>query len=392
MAAPGAGHGALVPVSQASLAKDDKKSSSRTVTDTIIGEHEHTIVGYSLVKGIGDGEPIASERFTVGGHEWVLLFYPDGESDAPQGVVNTTDGRVDPNARNCHGYRKFVKRSVLENLNSGYLVADTIIIKYTIELVVSSGGALARAPGASLPKLPTIQVPPPTLGRDLATLLEAGEAADVTFQVEGEELPAHRIVLTARSPVFHALLNSGMREGAEGVVKLEDVRAPVFRTLLQFVYTDALPQDLEGAALEVAMAQHLLVAADRFQLGRLRRICERRLCETVEVETAATTLALAEQNHASELKRVCLDFVSRNLQAVMTTDGYQHMVQSCPQLQAELLRVIAIATQERSYHHGHRTRQIARAVHPPGERPRTEDGRDEAGGDDDARRVRQRRE
>lgn len=37
------------------------------------GEHEHTIVGYSLVKGIGDGEPIASERFSVGGHEWVSL-------------------------------------------------------------------------------------------------------------------------------------------------------------------------------------------------------------------------------------------------------------------------------------------------------------------------------
>ena len=60
--------------------------------------------------------------------------------------------------------------------------------------------------------------------------------------------------------------------------------------------------------------------------------------------------------------------------------------------QAELLRVIAIATQDRSYHHGHRARQIARAAHAPGERPRAEDGRDEAGGDDDARRVRQRRE
>ena len=100
------------------------------------------------------------------------------------------------------------------------------------------------------------------------------------------------------------------------------------------------PQDLEGAALEVAMAQHLLVAADRFELGRLRRICERRLCETVEVETAATTLALAEQNHANELKRVCLEFVSRNLQAVMTTDGYQHMVQSCPQLQVRIAAVL----------------------------------------------------
>ena len=64
----------------------------------------------------------------------------------------------DPNARNCHGYRKFVKRSVLENLNNGYLVNDTIVIKYTIELVVSTGGALTRQAGPSTPKLPLIQV------------------------------------------------------------------------------------------------------------------------------------------------------------------------------------------------------------------------------------------
>jgi hypothetical protein len=137
-------------------------------------------------------------------------------------------------------------------------------------------------------------------------------------------------------------------------------------------------------------------AAIHPQLGRLRRICERRLCETVDVETVATTLALAEQNHAEELKRVCLDFVSRNLAQVrgggggrgagaqpraptvltaaaalkerpcacasaaglrahaappaprappwpqvMGTDGYRHMTRSCPSLQAELLSVIA---------------------------------------------------
>lgn len=66
--------------------------------------------------------------------------------------------RQDPNARNCHGYRKFVKRSVLENLNNGYLVNDTIVIRYTIELVVSTGGALTRQPGSNAPKLPLIQV------------------------------------------------------------------------------------------------------------------------------------------------------------------------------------------------------------------------------------------
>ena len=47
-----------------------------------------------------------------------------------------------------------------------------------------------------------VQVPPPSLGHDMAQLLESGQAADVRFKVEEEELPAHKFILTARSPVF----------------------------------------------------------------------------------------------------------------------------------------------------------------------------------------------
>ena len=50
----------------------------------------------------------------------------------------------------------------------------------------------------------------------------------------------------------------------------------------------------------------------------------------------ATTLALAEQNHAEELKRVCLEYVSKHLSLVIASEGYQHMVNSCPQLQVQL--------------------------------------------------------
>ena len=52
-----------------------------------------------------------------------------------------------------------------------------------------------------------------------------------------------------------------------------------------------------------------------------------------QVDTVATTLTLAEQNHAEELKRVCLEFASRNLSTVMCSEGYHHMISSCPQLQ-----------------------------------------------------------
>jgi speckle-type POZ protein len=515
---------------------------------THAGEHEHTIVGYSLVKGIGDGEPIASERFSVGGHEWVLLFYPDGkrssseaaaggagggaapgaaaraaglvppapggggpgapralpappapppgapagaaaqaqqqqlalvphagaqhahapapahlahhhggaaaplvpppppgndycalfvaligEGEAPQGVVSTSEGRVvrafhrftlvdqsgrggdvakgrrrdqgavkiscarqDPNARNCHGYRKFVKKALLEDPGRGLLVNDTLVIRYQVELVVSTGGALSRhAPGARA--LPSVAVPPPSLGGELAALLESGAGADVAFEVDGEAMPAHKIVLAARSEVFRALLSGPMREGrGDAPVRVEDVRAPVFRALLHFAYRDELPEGMRGAGLEVAMAQHLLAAADRFQLGRLRAICERRLCETVEAESVATTLALAEQNNARELKRVCLDFVSRHLQAVMATEGYAYMTATCPQLQSELLAVLAAAPADARRH----SARAGGAAPAPGAGGAGGGGAGGAGGrapdesstDGQLRRVRQRRE
>lgn len=136
------------------------------------------------------------------------------------------------------------------------------------------------------------------------------------------------------------------------------------------------------------MAQHLLAAADRFQLIRLRCICEQRLCDTVEVETVATTLALAEQNNARELKRVCLEFVSKHLQAVMASEGYQYMIATCPQLQSELLQVIATAPPPRTRAaHGAPHGGAAGAGGAAGHR-----APDESSTDGQLRRVRQRRE
>ena len=53
-----------------------------------------------------------------------------------------------------------MKRSVLENPQNGFMANDTIVIRYTIELVVSSGGALSghKTP-ANLAKPSVIQVP-----------------------------------------------------------------------------------------------------------------------------------------------------------------------------------------------------------------------------------------
>lgn len=93
--------------------------------------------------------------------------------------------------------------------------------------------------------------------------------------------------------------------------------APCFicQALLHFMYWDSLPdmEELTGTNAKWAstlMGQHLLVAADRYAMERLRLLCEANLCEDVAINTVATTLALAEQHHCFQLKAVCLKFIA----------------------------------------------------------------------------------
>jgi hypothetical protein len=109
--------------------------------------------------------------------------------------------------------RKFVKKSILEDPARGLLLNDTIIIQYQIELVVSTGGALARQITNERPSK-SVVVPPPNLGSHMLRLFEDRLHTDVVFEVESNQLAAHKIILSARSPVFKALLTGPMLEGA----------------------------------------------------------------------------------------------------------------------------------------------------------------------------------
>ena len=71
------------------------------------------------------------------------------------------------------------------------------------------------------------------------------------------------------------------------------MEAAVFKALLHFIYTDCLPE--RSKSCEAAAMQHLLVTADRYGVDMLKFICETRLSETIDVESVAATLALAEQ-------------------------------------------------------------------------------------------------
>ncbi|KAJ1295533.1 hypothetical protein BS78_01G231800 [Paspalum vaginatum] len=363
------------------MSADSAASTTSTIlATTASGSHVLKIDGYSRTKGLATGIHLRSCSFTVGGHSWHLAYLPKGDcadradyisfflvlEDAPtaagpvlaQYSISLLDraGKPAPSytkvgamsqfaGPSAHwGFANFLRRDALEK--SRHLKDDCFAVRCDVTVVTEfrAEDAASAAAAASAPAF--VAVPPPDLQRHFGDLLRTGQGADVRFRVDGEDFAAHRCVLAVRSPVFQAELFGAMKEASAGgahCVVIDDMRADVFRNLLHFIYTDALPEPAGPIKAEreeeALMAQHLLVAADRYGMDRLKFICEDTLCRHVDVSTAATTLALAEQHRCHGLKEACFQFLKspEALNAVVAAEGFDHLTSSCPSLIKELM-------------------------------------------------------
>nr|AAD27629.1 hypothetical protein [Oryza sativa Indica Group] len=346
-------------------------STSTIVAEMATGSHVLTVDGYSGTKGLAVGVHVKSGTFVAGGHSWHIKYFPNGATDETsewtKGAAATVkarckltllldgrDGRAalpppPPFTKSCElrtfssgkggsdqwGHKKFVRRKELEDPSKRLLRHDRFSVRCDVTVAV---GIRTDDTTAKLP-------PPSDLHRHLGRLLKTNAGADVTFDVAGHKFAAHRCVLAARSPVFMAELLGPMKEEdtESHVVAIRDMDARAFKAMLHFIYTDSLPNVDDGGEA-AAMAQHLLAAADRYDIERLKLICEDKLSGGVDATTAATTLALAEQHGCCRLKEACLRFMASpaNLKAAMASDGFEHLARSCPSLLKELVANLAV--------------------------------------------------
>ncbi|WVZ49027.1 hypothetical protein U9M48_000409 [Paspalum notatum var. saurae] len=308
------------------------RSASAILALTESGQHLLKIDGYSHTKDVPTGSDIKSQPFRVGGHNWRIMYYPNGlnsnwsdyisiflqlDNNVPQGVraqhtfsLLDREGKPVPYFIN-NGTRIFtdgwgtaalIRRDELEK--SQYLQDDCLTIVCDVTVMKE-----IQTKNIDLVKTTLVVVPPSDLHRHLGGLLETGEGADVMFKVDGKTFMAHRCVLMARSPVFHAELSGLTKESAATiVVQIEDMEAQYFEALLRYMYTDSLPDMKQGEA--AAMLPDLVAAANRLQMERLRLLCEEKLCEFVNARTVAIILAFAREHHCHGLKEACLQFLN----------------------------------------------------------------------------------
>ncbi|KAI3917909.1 hypothetical protein MKW98_000143 [Papaver atlanticum] len=340
-------------------------SSSQLFYETVQGSHEFKINGYSLMKGMGVGEYKSSGKFTVGGYDWKIRFCPDGDDQDSEEYISlfielaspgevrasvelklldqrregqfcskTTSPHTFNTGSSTWGFRKLMERSEFETSN--YVKDDRLSILGTVSMVQTRFEEGKRY---------VIPVPPSDMIQNLKGLLETEVGSDITFHIGSEEIRAHKSILAARSPVFKAMFYGLVGNPDMKTVVIEEFDPFAFKAMLLFLYSDELPEahelsDSDSVCTSTTLMQHLLAAADRFDLARLKLMCEAKLCEDITADTVADTLFLAEQYQRQELKTVCLNFAAKpdNLGEVMKSDGYAHVEKWSPSLLTDLLK------------------------------------------------------
>ncbi|KAK1677344.1 hypothetical protein QYE76_038192 [Lolium multiflorum] len=128
--------------------------------------------------------------------------------------------------------------------------------------------------------------------------------------VGNREFRAHTSVLAARSPEFHdkLLCPEAEKDMPRVIEAVDDVEPAIFEMLLHYVYTESLPKCQDKGRYDVAVMQHLMVAAVKYKMDKLKLMCEEELCHKIDMDSIKTMFAMANEHNCKQLKAACDSF------------------------------------------------------------------------------------
>jgi hypothetical protein len=158
--------------------------------------------------------------------------------------------------------------------------------------------------------LPRWSIDPSTAKEDMLHMLADDAFADVTFEVEGARITAHRAVLVSRSAYFRGMFMSPCRETApDAVIVVRDTTIAAFRKLLAYLYGDRLELD-DDVVLDVMQKTR------EYQLTRAFNMCMRYCIQHVRSATVVPWLLVADAARLDELREAMLQHLRRHLRSI----------------------------------------------------------------------------
>ncbi|XP_054058847.1 kelch-like protein 2 isoform X3 [Rissa tridactyla] len=148
--------------------------------------------------------------------------------------------------------------------------------------------------------------------------LDQNLLCDVTIVAEDMEIAAHRVVLAACSPYFHAMFTGEMSESRAKRVRIKEVDGWTLRMLIDYIYTAEIQVTEENV-------QVLLPAAGLLQLQDVKRTC----CEFLESQLHPINClgirAFADMHACTDLLNKANTYAEQHFSDVVLSEEYLNL-------------------------------------------------------------------
>ncbi|CAL1282224.1 unnamed protein product [Larinioides sclopetarius] len=171
------------------------------------------------------------------------------------------------------------------------------------------------------------------LNGNLQSMLDDRTLFDVKLRTTNRTYPAHKCILSARSPVFKAMFSNNMKEKISEYIDIEDFDDDTITLMLQYIYT------AEVKELDWETALHLYQASDMYEILTLRNVCSFYLKANLCPSDACETLVLADLHDDDDLKSYVQDFILKDIKNIVKSEEWEHLRKFNPKLAADTVHL-----------------------------------------------------
>eukprot|EP00092_Neocalanus_flemingeri_P017599 GFUD01019041.1.p1 GENE.GFUD01019041.1~~GFUD01019041.1.p1 ORF type:complete len:328 (+),score=85.76 GFUD01019041.1:66-1049(+) len=170
-----------------------------------------------------------------------------------------------------------------------------------------------------------------SLSLDFLALLEDSSLSDITIQNQGGQISVHSVILSARSPVFRAMLRSDMEEKKTGIIKIEDFEIDVVKAMVNYIYTAKIDEKFEDM-------RALLRIGDKYQIQSLVDKCCKLLISSISSSNVVDLGVLAETYSFQAMLKKCSEFIANDLDSL--GEDWEEKVKKSPVLLLQILKCL----------------------------------------------------
>ncbi|MCL4127250.1 UNVERIFIED_CONTAM: hypothetical protein GTU68_060600, partial [Idotea baltica] len=156
---------------------------------------------------------------------------------------------------------------------------------------------------------------PRTALANINMLQKRRELCDVVLMVGSRKIFAHRVILSACSPYFHAMFTSELLEARQTEVPIRDIDEHAVDLIVNFCYTSEI-------TIEESNVQTLLPAACLLQMQEIQDVCCEFLKQQLHPSNCLGIRSFADTHSCRDLLRIADKYTQQHFLEVMESEEF----------------------------------------------------------------------